>query len=103
MQNDDMKEYRRKLGEFFYPFLGNVELGNVSALENTTNLIDAFINFNEVGYFNRPTTVGNIKIGGQTTPPRGKPEAVGGTGLQAVSPFPEPMQSAPETNSGGDC
>ncbi|MGG2143292.1 hypothetical protein [Symbiopectobacterium sp. RP] len=103
MQNDDMKEYRRKLGEFFYPFLGNVELGNVSALENTTTLIDAFINFNEIGYFNRPTKVGNTKIGGQTTPPQGKPEAVGGQGLQAVSPFPEPMQSAPETNSGGDC
>ncbi|MGG2141220.1 hypothetical protein [Symbiopectobacterium sp. RP] len=80
MQNDDMKEYRRKLGEFFYPFLGNVELGNVSALENTTTLIDAFINFNEIGYFNRPTKVGNTKIGGQTTPPSSESECESGIG-----------------------
>lgn len=60
MQDDDMIEYRNKVGDFFYPFLANVELGNVSAAQNTGNLIAAFINFNEIGYFNRPTTVGNI-------------------------------------------
>ncbi|QZN94140.1 hypothetical protein [Symbiopectobacterium purcellii] len=82
MQNDDMKEYLTKLGEFFYPFLVNVELGNVSALENTTNLINAFINFNEVGYFNRPTKVGNIKSGGQTAPPEGEAGCDSGIGVE---------------------
>lgn len=51
MSKEEMTEYRRKLGEFFYPFLGNVELGNISASENTKLLVDAFISFNAAGYF----------------------------------------------------
>lgn len=51
MSKEQITEYRRKLGEFFYPFLGNVELGNISASENTKHLVDAFIGFNEAGYF----------------------------------------------------
>lgn len=54
MSKEQMTEYRRKLGEFFYPFLGNIELGNISALENTKLLVDVFISFNEVGYFIHP-------------------------------------------------
>lgn len=51
MTDDCMRNYRERLGGFFYPFLANVELGNISAKENTNQLVDAFIIFNsqEVG------------------------------------------------------
>lgn len=54
MTHEKMNEYRKKLGEFFYPFLANVELKNISAVENTESLIDAFIAFNANGYFAQP-------------------------------------------------
>lgn len=51
MTDKEMNAYRKKLGAFFYPFLANVELKNISAVENTEKLIDTFIAFNANGYF----------------------------------------------------
>ncbi|EJD6583247.1 hypothetical protein M0L63_RS17540 [Providencia rettgeri] len=54
MEKEKENEYRKRLLEFFYPFLANVELGNISATENAENLVNAFINFYEDGYFSPP-------------------------------------------------
>jgi hypothetical protein len=78
MQHNAMEEFRKKLGEFFYPFLGNVELGNISASENINNLIDAFIIFNERGYFRAPNSDCDAVKHGQMIPQKGKPEAASG-------------------------
>ncbi|WP_163826860.1 hypothetical protein [Proteus vulgaris] len=54
MDKEKENEYRERLLEFFYPFLANVELGNISATENAENLVNAFISFYEDGYFSPP-------------------------------------------------
>lgn len=54
MEELEMREYRRRLAGFFYPFLANVELGNISAEEGIRSLIDAFMSYNEISYFQPP-------------------------------------------------
>ena len=50
MEKSNAEVCREKLVEFFYPFIGNVELGNISASEATHALVDAFIHFSNQGW-----------------------------------------------------
>ena len=56
MEKSNAEVCREKLVEFFYPFIGNVELGNISASEATHALVDAFILYSQQGWIAFPSS-----------------------------------------------
>lgn len=67
MEDGCMSNYRERLAEFFYPFLANVELGNISALNNTRELVDAYMSYAKHGYFAPPNLDGAIQVNSEVS------------------------------------